>query len=68
MITNLNKADCGGCGNDKFEVYYLDNNDKSIVLECTECKSTTEITVSEPKLKVNFYNDSMARVILPTMR
>lgn len=58
METNLIKAACGDCGNKTFEVYRAENNHNIIITECTKCKSSSAITVSTPKLEINFHNNS----------
>jgi hypothetical protein len=57
METNLKKASCGNCGNQTFEVYKPENEDK-LICECTSCKSTSELTVPQPKIKIDFHKDS----------
>lgn len=44
MITNTDKLMCGGCGNDKVELYI--NEEEELFAECVKCKSVTTLTVS----------------------
>lgn len=62
MITGLTKGECGGCGNDKFEVYMQKDVDDKIICECTKCKDTSIITLSRPRLVIEFGEDSKGRL------
>ena len=48
METNIQQLKCGGCGEEKHKIYRRQNGE--IITECVECKSQTEIVVTEPKI------------------
>lgn len=50
METNLEQLKCGQCGTEKHLVYQRQNGE--ILLECIECGSTSEITITQPKIVI----------------
>lgn len=50
---NLQKYKCGGCGESRIEIFGSDN-EQILIAECTKCKSKTEITITAPKIKMNW--------------
>jgi len=58
MELNLVKGKCGHCGNDKFEIYKPEDSKTRIITECTKCKCTSEITLTQPELTVKWHNES----------
>lgn len=64
METNLQKATCGGCGNDKFEIY-KDPNKEHLICECTQCKDTSEVVITQPKVSINWHGNSKGILCFP---
>jgi hypothetical protein len=58
MIPDLKKGECGDCGNDKFQIFKQKDVDDQFVCECTKCKNTSIITLSRPKLEIEWGEDS----------
>ena len=54
MYEKLEKYKCGGCGNDNYNIYKEEDSNTRIITECTKCKSQTEITVTQPKIELNW--------------
>ena len=54
MYENLEKYHCGECGNDKYEIFKEEDSEIKIITECTICKSQSEITFTQPKLKISW--------------
>ena len=54
MYTNLQKYQCGGCGNDKYEIYQEEDNKQRLITECTQCKSQTEITITPVQISLKW--------------
>jgi len=52
MITGLRQYKCGNCGCERFELYADENAE--LIVECTECSSTTIITVTKPRIDMRF--------------
>jgi uncharacterized Zn finger protein len=50
METGIKKQCCGQCGNTKHEVYTRPNGE--IIIECLECESQTQITLTPAKIDV----------------
>lgn len=50
METNLEQLKCGQCSETKHELYLRQNGE--IIVECTKCKSRSDITVRQPKLDI----------------
>lgn len=53
MITGLSQMKCGGCGGEQFKVFTADPT-VEIIVECQQCKSTSTIKVSTPKLVIGW--------------
>lgn len=64
MKEKLEKFRCGGCGKDKYELYRKENDEKMILVECIECKSISEIRVTEPKLEITWGEPSGGRICI----
>ena len=54
MYENLQKYECGGCGNDNYNLYQEKDNKQRIITECTQCKSQTEITIKPAEIELNW--------------
>lgn len=65
MIENAKKMGCGGCGGETFEIY---QDDKGLVAECCQCKSTSAIRVSLPKIEINWLNGNGRLAVAPGRR
>jgi len=50
MELKLEELKCGQCGEHKHYLYLRDNGE--IITECINCKSQSEIVISEPKIKI----------------
>ena len=49
------RMSCGACGHWQFELYEDDRKGhKSILVQCNDCESITEVSVTEPELKVDW--------------
>ena len=66
MVENLKKASCGNCGNSTFEIYIERENEQKITAECTKCQSTSDIIVSQPKIQIEFGENSKGRLCILT--
>jgi len=62
METEVKIYRCGNCGNPTHNLYKRKNDD--IIVECTECKSTSIISASQPKLNIEFGDDSEGRIAI----
>lgn len=57
--TNIKKFRCGGCGCDEYKLYADQHHHPIMILaECQQCKSMTEIKITQPKLKLDFGENS----------
>ena len=56
LEAGLEQFKCGQCGEIHHTLFRKPNND--IVAECTQCKSKSLITFTEPKIIIKFYGDS----------
>jgi NAD-dependent SIR2 family protein deacetylase len=54
METKLEQLRCGQCGEKKHKLYLRPNGE--IVVECVNCKSRSEITITHPKIVIG-HND-----------
>ena len=54
METNIQQLGCGQCGEKKHELYLRPNGE--IIVECIKCKSTSDITVTNPKIVIGHVN------------
>jgi len=50
MELKLEELKCGQCGEPKHYLYLRNNGE--IITECINCKSQSEIVISEPKIKI----------------
>ena len=57
MIENSNKMNCGNCGGDSFKIYQ-EGKLKHIHVECENCKSTSIITITPAKLRIDWGENS----------
>lgn len=69
MVKEINKEKleqfrCGGCGNDTYKLYKKEDDEKMILVECTECKSISEVGFTEPKLKIEWGHPSNGRICI----
>jgi hypothetical protein len=55
MIENSKLMMCGACGCESFSVY---NDNKSLYTECKVCKSVSEVTISKPKLTIEWTDNA----------
>lgn len=58
MYTNIKKAGCGDCGNQTFHIYGTKGETDKLIAECTSCKNTSVITITAPKIDIQFGEDS----------
>jgi len=65
MIENVRKMGCGGCGAEIFEIY---QDDKGLIAECRECKSTSTIRASTPEIEIDWLNGDGLLSISPSRR
>jgi uncharacterized Zn finger protein len=49
---------CGACGNNESFTVFKNTVTKYLIIECNECKSTSKITVSIPKLLIEWGENS----------
>lgn len=56
METDLQKYRCGACGDDKYHIYR--NSKGELITECMGCESTTLVTLTEPKITLEWHGDS----------
>lgn len=64
METNLTKAVCGECGNNKYEIY-KDPGKEHLICECTKCKSTSEIVIAPPRIQIKWHGESKGCMHFP---
>ena len=62
METNVQQYRCGSCGGTKYELYKSKKHD--LIIECFECKSTSVISISQPKISIDFGEDSQGRIAI----
>lgn len=55
MLSGHRRMGCGGCGEELFRLFKAE---ESLVSICEECKSSSEITISKPKLEINWTEGS----------
>ena len=60
MKENLQKFKCGGCGNDKYNIYQQEGNDQELFTECTNCKAVTIVGFTQPRINLAWDDDSDA--------
>ena len=56
METGLEKMRCGNCGESAVDIY-SDSKHKTII-ECCNCKNTTELVVKQPKISFEWHGKS----------
>jgi len=56
METGLETMRCGGCGESKHNIYT--NSNDELFTECIKCKSVSKLTVSQPKIIINWTDNS----------
>lgn len=61
MELNAKQLKCGNCGNETVRVFDVSG---VLMLECTQCKSTTKITVSKPEIELEFGDGSDGRMCI----
>jgi len=51
----IKKFKCGGCGGEDYKLYSDTHHQPTMILaECQQCKSMTEITITQPKIDLKF--------------
>lgn len=55
MKEDMKKMNCGACGHEKVKIY---TDGEMIVMECCDCKATTDVTISKPKIHFSFGENS----------
>jgi len=58
--TNLEQLRCGECGQKKHELFIRDNGE--IITECITCKTKSVITLTKPKITIEFHENSTGRL------
>ena len=48
METNLKQLRCGECGQYLHKIFQRENGE--LVIQCIQCKSSTEVIITEPKI------------------
>lgn len=54
----MHKLRCGGCGNEDHKMYVDEDNNQAVFAQCTQCDSVTKITITQPKIKLDWTDDS----------
>ena len=52
METHIKQMKCGGCGEEKHRIYMRETGE--IVTECITCRSSSELTIPQPRLTVKY--------------
>jgi len=50
----LEKFRCGGCGNDTYLIFKQQDNETDLFTKCIQCDSMTEITITKPRIELNW--------------
>lgn len=63
MYINAERMACGNCGENHFAVYKVpEGNAFILVVECLNCGSDSVVSVSAPKIKIDFGENSDGRL------